>query len=469
MFPKSTPLTRRSFLTATGGGLGGLALADLLQQSGCLAAGETAPDDPLAPRPPHFPARAKSIIWIFLDGAASTTIDMFDPKPELDKRDGQQPPAIDDVLFGTPGPIMRSPFAFRQHGKTGTRVSELLPALAEHVDELTFLKACTTESSNHGPAMLQMGSGQTRVGHPSVGSWVSYGLGSENRNLPGYVVLYDPRSIPFMGPANWSNGFLPAAYQGVSFRSGKTPVLYLDRPADLPAERQRAQLDLLQDFNRTHREKHSEDAELDGRIKSFELACRMQMEAPEAVDLTQETAATHKLYGLDNPKSQSMGQRLLIARRLIERGVRFVQVFSGSWDAHKDLVGNHRGHAEEVDRPTAGLLTDLRERGLLKDTLVIWGSEFGRMPLSQDGTGRDHNPHAFLLWMAGGGLKPGFQYGESDEFGYKAVRGAVSVPDFHATLLHILGLNHKHLTYRHNGRSFRLTDVSGEVVKEILA
>jgi hypothetical protein len=444
-----------------------LALADMLNAAESTDVDRLA--DPLAPRKPEFAARAKSVIWIFLDGAASTNIDMFDRKPELDKRHGKRLGETVDVLFGNPGPVMRSPYEFKQYGKSGMWVSELMRHTAEHVDELTFLKACVADSNNHGPALLQMNSGFTRVGYPSAGSWITYGLGSENRNLPGYVVLYDPRGVPINGSPNWSNGFLPAAYQGVQFRSTKTPVLYLDRPGDMAPERQRAQLDLLQELNKAHREKHAEESELDGRIKSFELAYRMQMEAPEAVDVTQEKPATHTLYGMDNPVTESVGRRLLIARRLVERGVRFVQVYAGGWDAHTDLEGNHRSHASEVDLPTAGFLTDMRQRGLLKDTLVIWGSEFGRMPLSQDGTGRDHNPHAFLLWMVGGGLKPGYHHGESDDLGYKPVSGAVTIPDFHATLLHILGLNHKHLTYRHNGRSFRLTDVSGEVVKEILA
>jgi Protein of unknown function (DUF1501) len=470
--PTGIPITRREMLTRAGGGLGMLALADLLNETG--RADYSAPDarEPLAPRAGHFPARAKAVIWLYMYGAPSG-IDTFDPKPELDRRHGQRLPGKIDVLFGNPGPLMRSPFKFSTYGKTGTRVSELFPNVANHVDDLTFLKACTANSNNHAPALLEINTGVTRVGRPSAGAWVTYGLGSVNRNLPGYVVMHDHRSVPVGGAPNWGAGFLPAAYQGVPFRPGRRPLLYLERPAGTDAARQRAQLDLLKEFNERHRAAHPGEAELEGRIESFELAYRMQSEAPEAVSLDGETEATRKLYGMDNQVTEPYGSRLLLARRLVERGVRFVQVYSGgtkaNWDAHDALEVNHRQRCEETDKPIAGLLQDLKQRGLLKDTLVIWGAEFGRMPISQGSDGRDHNPNAFLMWLAGGGVKAGFSYGASDDLGYMPAKDPVSVHDFHATLLHLLGLDHKRLSYEHDGRSFRLTDVSGRVVEEILA
>jgi hypothetical protein len=456
-------------LARAGGGFGILALADLLQQS---ARADASVSDPLAPRAPHFPARAKAVIWLYMYGAPSG-IDTFDPKPELDRRHGERLPGKIDVLFGNPGPLMRSPFSFNRYGQSGAWVSELFPNVARHVDEVTFLKACTANSNNHAPALLQMNTGVTRVGRPSAGAWVTYGLGSVNRNLPGYVVMHDYRSVPVGGAPNWGSGFLPAAYQGVPFRPGRRPVLYLERPGSTDATRQRAQLDLLKEFNERHRAAHPGETELEGRIESFELAFRMQSEAPEVVSLDGETEATRHLYGMDEPATEPYGSRLLLARRLVERGVRFVQVYSGgtkaNWDAHDALESNHRERCHETDKPIAGLLQDLKQRGLLKDTLVIWGAEFGRMPISQGSDGRDHNPNAFLMWLAGGGVKAGFSHGASDDLGYMPAKDPVSVHDFHATLLHLLGLDHKRLTYEHDGRSFRLTDVSGRVVEEILA
>jgi hypothetical protein len=466
------PLTRRDFLARAGGGFGMLALADLLEQTARADTTPPDPREPLAPRPGHFPAKAKAVIWLYMYGAPSG-IDTFDPKPEIDRRHGQRLPGKVDVLFGNPGPLMRSPFSFKQYGQTGAWVSELFPNVAKWVDDLTFLKACTANSNNHAPALLEINTGVTRVGRPSAGSWVTYGLGSVNRNLPGYVVMHDHRSVPVGGPPNWGSGFLPAAYQGVTFRPGKRPLLYLDRPAGTNASQQRAQLDLLKAFNERHRAAHPGEAELEGRIESFELAYRMQAEAPEVVSLDGETEATRRLYGMDDPITEPYGSRLLLARRLVERGVRFVQVYSGgtkaNWDAHEALELNHRQRCSETDKPVAGLLQDLKQRGLLKDTLVIWGAEFGRMPISQGSDGRDHNPNAFLMWLAGAGVKPGFSYGASDDIGYMPAKDPVSVHDFHATLLHLLGLDHKRLTYEHDGRSMRLTDVSGRVVEEILA
>jgi hypothetical protein len=465
-------LNRRDFLARAGGGFGLLGLADLLSQSGLLAA-ETPPvaTNPLAPRPGHFPARAKAVIWLYMYGAPSG-FDLFDPKPELTRRHGEQLPGKIDVLFGNPGPLMRSPFSFKQYGQSGAWVSEVFPYLARCVDDLAFIKACSADSNNHAPAVLQMNTGITRVGYPSAGSWVTYGLGSENRDLPGYIVMYDHRSIPITGPANWASGFLPVVHQGVLFRPADKPILYLERTAGQDQERQRAQLDLLAELNQKHCQTHPGETELLGRIESFELAYRMQMSAPKVVDLSGESEATRKLYRLDDELCAPYGTRLLLARRLVERGVRFVQIYHGgtkdNWDAHQDLESNHRKMCRETDQPIAGLLTDLKQRGLLDSTLVIWGAEFGRMPVTQDNNGRDHNPNAFLLWLAGGGVKPGVSHGETDEIGYLPAKDPVTVHDFHATLLHLMGLDHQRLTYQHNGRNFRLTDVSGEVIKAIL-
>ncbi|MFO0936575.1 MAG: DUF1501 domain-containing protein [Gemmataceae bacterium] len=469
--------SRRRFLAQAGGGLGLLGLADLLHQNGKLRAeppSNALPTSLLAPKAGHFPAKAKSVIWLYMYGAPSG-MDTFEYKPELQKRDGQVLPKPPDVLFGHPGPLMKSPFKFSQYGQNGTWVSELFPNVAKHVDELAFLRGCTADSNNHAPACMQMNTGVTRIGHPSAGAWVTYGLGSENQNLPGFMVMYDHRSVPVAGTPNWGNGFLPATYQGVTLRPTDTPLLYSQWDAKMTAERQRAQLDFLQSLNKDHRQHHDADtqSELDARIASYELAYRMQMTAPDVVNLQKESQATKTLYGLDKETTKPFGTQLLIARRLVEQGVRFIQIYCGgtrlNWDAHQDLEKNHRQLCGETDLPIAGLLTDLRARGLLDSTLVVWGAEFGRMPISQDGNGRDHNPQGFLTWMCGGGTKPGTSYGRTDELGHLAVEGKSTVPDFHATMLHLLGLDHTRLTYFHNGRNMRLTDVSGRVIREILA
>ena len=473
--PHSFRPSRRNFLAHSGAGFGLLGLGDLLAQEGDRQQGNISPaKNPLTPKPGHHPAKAKSIIWLYMYGAPSG-LDTFDYKPELDDRDGERLPQPPDVLFGNPGPLMRSPFAFKKHGKSGAWVSELFPHLAKQVDQLSFLKGCKADSNNHAPACMQMNTGITRIGYPSAGAWVTYGLGSENQNLPGFIVMYDHRSVPVAGPTNWGNGFLPASYQGVTFRPQESPLLFSKRQPGISEQRQRSQLDLLNELNKQHLAGHQNDSatELDARIASFEMAFRMQMEAPQVVDLKQENDATKKLYGLDSEKTKPFGTQLLMARRMVERGVRFIQIYSGgtrlNWDAHQDLEKNHRQLCYETDQPIAGLLTDLKQRGLLDSTLVIWGAEFGRMPISQDGNGRDHNQHGFLSWMAGGGVKPGITHGSTDDLGHKAVDGIVTVPDFHATILHLLGLDHLKLTYLHNGRQIRLTDVSGKVIKEILA
>ncbi|MDZ4782377.1 MAG: DUF1501 domain-containing protein [Planctomycetia bacterium] len=461
------PRSRRQFLARAGGGLGLLALSDLLGDS-AISAGQPdgASNDPLAPRPPHFTARAKSVIWLFMEGAPSA-VDLFDPKPELQKSDGKQ--VAIDVFNGNPGPLMKSPFKFQQHGDCGAWVCEKYARVARHVDDIAFVKSCFTESNDHVPALYQMNTGVPRAGLPTAGAWVTYGLGSDNRNLPGFVVLGNNDGIKG-GPVNWSAGFLPTTYQGTLFRSQGSPILNLSRPEDVSDVDQRAQLNLLQSLNQIHLKDHLGEPDLETRIQSFELAYRMQTEASDLVDFSDETEETHRLYGLKEDVSRSFGTKCLMARRLVERGVRFVQVYSdGEWDAHSDLAGNHAAHCAATDAPIHGLLSDLKRRGLFESTLVIWGGEFGRMPVSQGGSGRDHNPRGFLVWMAGAGIKGGVSYGETDEIGYRAAVNPVTVHDLHATMLHLLGLDHKRLTYLHNGRRYRLTDVAGELLTPILA
>ena len=458
-------LSRREWLCRAGGGAGMIAFANELSEQKLLGA-EQAQVNPLASRPSHFPAQAKAVIWLFMEGAPSA-VDMFDRKPELDQRDGQTTDI--KAFFGNPGPLMKSPFSFRRYGECGQWVCDKYTNVAKHVDKFAFIKSCYSESNDHVPAIYQINSGLPRPGFPTAGAWVTYGLGTENQNLPGYVVMGNTKGAKG-GPHNWGSGFLPSTYQGTLFRPQGTPILNLTRPSSVTPEDQRSQLDLMAKLNDEHRRGHDRDVEFANRMQSFEMAFRMQTEAMDVVDLSRETKATHELYGLDNPASVSYGSKCLMARRLIESGVRFVQVYSdGEWDAHNDLTKNHTEHCAATDIPVAGLLTDLQSRGLLDSTLVIWGGEFGRMPISQNGNGRDHNPNGFLQWMAGAGVKGGTSYGETDEIGYAAVENRVSVNDFHATILHLLGLNHERLTYFHNGRSYRLTDVAGNVVHDILS
>lgn len=458
-------VNRRHFLQRAGAGFGSVALTQLLASQGLLAA-DALPDGPLAPRPVHFPAKARSVIWLFMEGAPSAA-DTFDPKPELTKRDGQK---IDiDVFNGNPGPLMKSPFKFQQYGQSGAWVCEKYPHVARHVDEFAFIKSLHSDSNDHVPALYQINTGIARPGFPSAGAWVTYGLGSENQNLPGFVVLGNNQGIKG-GPLNWHAGFLPSTYQGTLFRPEGNPILNLNRPSDVTREDQRRQLDLLGRLNSEHLQSHPGEAELLGRIQSFELAYRMQTEAADLVNFSQESQATRTMYGLDRNETKSYGSKCLLARRLVESGVRFVQVYSdGEWDAHSGLAANHSGHCLATDVPIDGLLTDLKQHGLLDSTLVIWGGEFGRMPVSQGKDGRDHNPQGFIAWMAGAGIKGGASFGETDEIGYKAAVDPVTVHDLHATMLHLLGIDHKRLTYFHNGRNFRLTDVAGEVLTKILA
>lgn len=370
---------------------------------------------------------------------------------------------------------MKSPYKFSKFGQSGIEISETYPELAKHADKLCVIRSMHCESNNHGPAIFQMNSGSILAGKPSMGSWLTYGLGTEGENLPGYVVMLDYQGAPINGAMNWSNGFMPAAYQGVPFRPSGEPIAYLSPPQGVNRGRQSARLELLRQWNEGHAAANPADSALAARIASYELAFRMQTHATEAVDLASESAEVQNLYGLNHKTSHHFGRNCLLARRLVERGVRFIQLYSGgnegpkAWDAHDDLKKNHDLHCAETDRPIAGLLTDLKNRGLLESTLVIWGGEFGRTPTAESGKGRDHHARGFTMWLAGGGIRGGMIHGATDEFGYHAVEDKVSIPDLHATILHLLGLDHKKLTYRFMGRDMRLTDVSGEVIKPILA
>jgi hypothetical protein len=405
-----------------------------------------------------------------------SAIDLFDPKPALDRLDGKSPPAGIDTFFKDNGNLMRSPYAFARHGQCGQWVGSPFPALAKVVDKLAFVKSVQCASNNHAPALLHLNTGFPRVGYPSTGSWLSYGLGRESADLPSFVVMYDWRGGPIAGPQNWGAGFLPSEHQGVPLRAGGSPILNLELPPGTTRAARRAQLDLLAEWNRAHADARTAADELEARIASHELAFRMQAAAPAAIDLREESAETKRLYGLDRDVTRFFGTQCLMARRLVERGVRFVQVYSGgghqqaSWDAHFGLQPNHDLHCAETDVPMAGLIEDLDRRGLLAETLVVWGGEFGRMPMSQgDNRGRDHNPHGFTMWFAGGGVRGGTSLGETDDIGLHAVVDPVAVNDVHATILHLLGIDHEQLTYLHNGRRFRLTDVAGKVLRPLLA
>jgi len=472
-----TTWTRRDVLASCGGAFGSLALRGMLDQELQAAEAVSRRQNPLALAVPHHPPRARAVIFLFMYGGPSH-IDLFDPKPELSRIHGQPLPAFrqeDAFRKGSKNVAFGSPFQFHQHGESGIPISESYPHLAQVADDLCVIRSMHAESNNHGPALFQMQTGSLLSGRPSIGSWVSYGLGNENSNLPSFVVMMDHQGAPVNGALNWTSGFMPAAYQGVTFRPGGDPIAYLTRPADVSADQQRARLRLLSDWNERHRAAHPGEDALSARIASYELAYRMQSHATEAVDLTTETAATRALYGLDDKTTAHFGRNCLLARRLVERGVRFVQIYSGgnegprAWDAHDDVRKNHDLHCAETDRPIAALIRDLKQRGLLDSTLIVWGGEFGRTPFAEDGKGRDHHAHAFSMWLAGGGIRGGTVYGESDEFGYHVTRDPVTLPDLHATILHQLGLDHTRLTYPHQGREFRLTDVSGRVLSSILA
>ncbi len=473
------PLSRRQLLARCGAGFGSLALADLMSRNGLLAADVPKAVNPLAAKKPHFPAKAKAVIWIFVNGGHSQ-VDTWDYKPELAKYDGKPLPNFDKTTGffpGAVGPLMKSPFEWKQHGQSGKWVSSLFPHLAKHVDSMAFVHSLWSESNNHSPALFMMNSGLPRMGFPCVGSWATYGLGSENENLPGFVVMSDPkgRGLPKGHSSNWSSGFLPGVYQGTWLKPTGDAIDNL-KPGSKPDEQQ-AQLELMTKLNKLQLETSGPDRELEARIKSFELAFRMQSAAPEAMDLTKESKATQELYGVGRKECDHFARQCLMARRMVERGVRFVQIYSGgmdnqlSWDGHIDIKGNHTEFAGETDQPVAALLTDLKAKGLLDSTLVVWAGEFGRLPISQPGPkpGRDHNPHANTVWLAGAGVKGGVSHGATDEFGFKAAVDRHDTHDFHATLLHLLGFDHEKLTYFHNGRNYRLTDVAGKVIKDVLA
>jgi hypothetical protein len=493
-----TPVTRRQMFSRAGLGCGMLGLASLLQSKGMLesakaatkaaaATGETEgnPSNPLAPKKPHFAGKAKAVIWLFINGGPSH-VDTWDYKPELEKWDGKSLKEYDKTFTkftgffaNAVGGLMKSPFKFKQHGQSGKWVSEIFPHLAKHVDKMAFIHSGHTESNNHSPALFMMQSGMARMGFPSVGSWVTYGLGAVTDNLPAFVVMSDPkgRGLPKGHSLNWGAGYLPSVYQGTWLKPTGTAIANLSPAKHMANAQQRRQLDLLRNLNQQHADSYEFDKELLARIQSFELAYRMQTAAPEALDVNKEPQHIRDMYGLGAKHCDHFARQCLIARRMVERGSRFIQIYSGgmanqrSWDGHSDIVGNHRGFANETDQPIAALLEDLEKRGMLDSTLVIWGGEFGRLPIAQKSgkPGRDHNPHALTYWLAGGGAKGGTSYGETDEVGYKAAVDKIHVNDLHATILHMLGLNHKKLTYTYNGRRFRLTDVAGHVIDKIIA
>jgi hypothetical protein len=481
-------LDRRNFLTQAAGGLSGIALASLLAQEGLLAAEETGtwrpeidPAAPLRARPPHFAPKAKRVLMIFCSGACSQ-IDTWDYKPELIKHDGRPMPGRENLVTfqGKLGNLTKSPWQFRPRGECGKMTSDLLPRLGELVDQMCFIHSMTSKTNTHGPGETFLSTGFTTEGYPSAGAWITYALGSEADDLPAYVAIPDPRGVPQAGPQNWASGFLPAAFQGTAFNSQK-PITNLARPPAISASADKAARDYLKLLNEKHLERNPGDTELSARIASYELAAKLQLSAPQVADLQQESAATHKLYGTGdgNPTKAGFARNCLLARRLLERGVRFVQLFNGAyamgegvgnWDGHRAIKDQYEIHGPILDAPAAALLIDLKSRGLLADTLVIWVTEFGRTPMFQQGAkGRDHNPKGFTVWLAGAGVKAPFSYGATDDFGFDAVEKPTTVWEFYATVLHILGMDYRRLSYRFNGAEQRLTFVHGRVVETILA
>ena len=467
-----TLYTRRDFLMRAGAGFGGLALAYLLQHGGAMAA-PIATVDPLAPKPPDFRAKAKSVIFLFMEGGPSH-LDTFDPKPKLREMAGQRLPEsfgpIITAMGESESPLLADKRAWKQHGQSGAWVSDWLPHIAECVDDLAIIRSCWGDGLNHANGVGQMNTGSILGGRPSLGAWVSYGLGTENQNLPAFAVLCDNNGQVNGGPRNWGPGFMPAVYQGVRLGSAAEPFPNLNPPRGISQEQQRGKLELLSQLNRQFASERSQYSELEARIRSYELAFSMQAGAPGVVDLRKETEATRALYGLDNEHTAVFGRNCLLARRLVENGVRFVQLYSGTgskWDAHSRIEQNHSELCRAVDKPIAGLLKDLKSRGLLDSTLVLWGGEFGRTPMSEKGDGRDHNPTGFTMWMAGGGVKGGQVIGETDELGLRAVKDRLHVHDLHATILWLMGLDHTKLIYRHQGRPERLTLNEGEAFTSI--
>ena len=471
--------TRRAFLQQSGVGLGRVALASLL--TGCLdgapaRAAATAPQDALAPRSGHFPGKAKAVIHLFMTGAPSH-LDLFDYKPQLVKFEGRSIPP--EVIGGQRYAFIRSDaaamgpqFKFNKHGQSGAEIADVLPNLAGVVDDICLIRSMRTDQFNHAPAQIFFNTGFSQPGRPSMGSWVTYGLGAETRELPAFVVMSTGSGISG-GAANWSSGFLPTVYAGVRFRNQGDPILDVSSPPGIDARLQRETLDLVGELNR-QRLADVGDPEINTRIASYEMAFRLQTSAPELMDLKSETQATLEMYGVD-PEKPSFARACLLARRMVERGVRFISIYNEGWDAHSDLVGNHTKNCKDTDQGAAALVKDLRQRGLLDETLVVWGGEFGRTPMVESNKalgrsqGRDHHPQAFTMWLAGGGFKPGFSYGKTDELGFNVVENQVHVHDLQATILNQLGLDHERLTYRYAGRDFRLTDVHGNIVRDILA
>jgi len=482
-------LDRRSFLSHTASGLGGIALASLLNQQGLLGASpapmrpEIDAGRPFAARKSHFEPRAKNVLVIFCSGACSQ-IDTFDYKPELIKQHGQPMPGAEKLVTfqGGQGNLTKSPWVFKPRGECGKMISDLVPQLGELADDICFFHSLTGKTNTHGPGENFMSTGFTLDGFPSMGAWATWALGTENENLPAYVAIPDPRGTPQSSVNNWGPGFLPAAFQGTDFNATK-PLRNLSRPEGVDAQTDAATRDFLQQLNERHLETYPGDSELAARISSYELAARMQLSVPEVSDLATESATTLRMYGADdaeNPLKAAFARNCILARRLVEQGVRFVQLFNGAyqtggegvsnWDGHKALHAQYSKHGPVLDQPTAALLRDLKQRGLLEETLVVWCTEFGRMPTFQAGaSGRDHNPAGFTAWLAGAGVKAPFTYGATDEFGYKAVEDVMTVYDFHATILHLLGLDHERLTFYHNGFERRLTDVHGHVIRDVLA
>ncbi len=470
--------TRREFLFKAGAGFGALALSALLAEESAAdkqnGNRKSSFESPLTARPPHFASTAKSVIWLFMEGGPSH-LDLFDPKPALEALSGKPlPPSYGRPItaMGTAGNgLMPSKRTFKQHGQSGIWVSDWYSEIAKHADDMAVLRSCWADGLNHVGSVTQMNTGSILAGRPSMGAWVQYGLGAANRNLPAFVVLLDEKE-PVGGAKDWSSGWLPATYQGTVFRPDGSPILDLNPPVGVSRQQQRSKADFLMELNRRFAGERGDDSELEARIDAYELAFRMQAAAPEAVDMGTETAATRAMYGIDNPVTEKFGTNCLLARRLVERGVRFVQLYCGTgsqWDAHADLEGNHAKMCAISDRPIAGLLADLKARGMLDSTLVIWGGEFGRTPMSEGAKGRDHNPWGFTIFMAGGGVKGGQVIGSTDEVGLRAADHPIHVNDIHATILHLMGLNHRRLTYFHDGRNERATVNGGNVVTEVFS
>ena len=470
-------LNRRRFLSNVGGGIGAVALAKLLSEQNLLSAASSLDykKDPLARIAPHFQPKVKRVIYLFMHGGPSH-VDLFDPKPDLIKYGGKPlPDSFGSVMTRrkvAQNPLLPPVMPYRRHGRSGIPISDFLPHMASVADDLCVMRSCHGDSVNHPQSVYQMNTGSILMGRPSLGSWVSYGLGSENQDMPAFVVMPDPEGGLKGGPPAWGSGYLPASYQGTTMRPGANPILNLRPPDQISDSQQRSTLGLIKKLNTAHMEDRDFDDSLAARVRSYELAYRMQSAAPDLVDISSESQATRKLYGIGEEPTDEFGTRCLLARRMIERGVRFVQLYSGGtlgWDAHKDVKENHTRYCAKTDKPVAGLIQDLKLRGLLDDTLVIWGGEFGRMPMSEQGTGRDHNPWGYSVVFAGGGVRGGMTYGETDAIGLRAEADPVHVHDLHATILHLLGLDHEKLTYFHNGREERLTDVAGKVVRGILS